>query len=939
MELQEAIDEIAQRSLVVSCLSDSRLPLIRNLLPLEYEVEVMPFAELVGRVLGAMGLPRPPLATASQIRAAIRFACEELPEGLAISASSRHAGTHDALEKTLTELRHFGIGTQELVEWETRSDLVSYGKIRSLSLISQTVDQSLSNLNRETLLARMRRCYDGDQPVGKSMKPVIVLAGDDQQPERCRWLEWLAGRGVHVELWIQRIQGRKDLFAHHATSLPVDSDQHDPHWYASLFADSSFSGSAPAIFIASTGEVLAECEWALRSCAQRLAEGVNPVRIGILARDAQRYNPLLLSAARRMNLPISIRIPVPLLTNGLCAYTIRVLGALAEPNLRRFAKAIQSGYSGLSEKLRHDCRDVIRKITYTGEEAWKALTAWAEEEPERVPLLEILHWRRKAVSEPLDLRRWHSLVLDWLRSPRLVESVQSEEATAPRDQRAVTAMIRPISELAALYDARDGQLMNLSSFSQLCDELWDKETATLPPNQHGIQITSDPECLGSMDTLVVLGMLEGVFPRRRSEDPILTDLERESISNLMPDKPPLATSFDRSRAERDVLARIAATPQHSLWMLYPQTQDDRDNVPAFYLNEIERVVQNRVTRLDYPRSKIAPNVEDCLCEQDRNFALALTSGPIPSKTPVLSTLTARQRVRPNPEGISPEHIVSAFECPFQAAFRYQLHLTPRVKRNPWSRLASIPTQVKLPMIADKQTARAILSSALEEKIRSLAVDLEPWEESLLQQGATRLVDGWIDREFLARETWAREPDSLQSDIPFESAGVTCEFKHGDETIVLKPKANILGTYMSGGHRVLMLSRTSSLMLTSSLQKSKASGHLLLLGLYLQSLYKPPSVGAIEVDAMKGERILYLLNRPDSIPRTNEPTMKTLDFGLQDRSEFFQETKKLRKLALDAVMNGSIETKPGEHCLGCDLGEICRNHLEFGEGIRLIQEDD
>lgn len=91
--------------------------------------------------------------------------------------------------------------------------------------------------------------------------------------------------------------------------------------------------------------------------------------------------------------------------------------------------------------------------------------------------------------------------------------------------------------------------------------------------------------------------------------------------------------------------------------------------------------------------------------------------------------------------------------------------------------------------------------------------------------------------------------------------------------------------------------------------------------------------------MKGERILYLLNRPDSIPRTNEPTMKTLDFGLQDRSEFFQETKKLRKLALDAVMNGSIETKPGEHCLGCDLGEICRNHLEFGEGIRLIQEDD
>ena len=51
------------------------------------------------------------------------------------------------------------------------------------------------------------------------------------------------------------------------------------------------------------------------------------------------------------------------------------------------------------------------------------------------------------------------------------------------------------------------------------------------------------------------GMLEGVFPRRRSEDPILTDLERAEISLYLETRP-LPDSHREARRERDQFYRL-----------------------------------------------------------------------------------------------------------------------------------------------------------------------------------------------------------------------------------------------------------------------------------------------------------------------------------------------------------------------------------------------
>ena len=88
-------------------------------------------------------------------------------------------------------------------------------------------------------------------------------------------------------------------------------------------------------------------------------------------------------------------------------------------------------------------------------------------------------------------------------------------------------------------------------------------------------------------------------PKRRIEDPILNDEDRIFLHHHFSDLPPLKDSFSVARSERDLFIRLCSVAEKKLVFSYPQTDETKDNVPAFYLTELEKILTEKLYKYDY----------------------------------------------------------------------------------------------------------------------------------------------------------------------------------------------------------------------------------------------------------------------------------------------------------------------------------------------------
>src|SRR5271163_4541936 len=103
------------------------------------------------------------------------------------------------------------------------------------------------------------------------------------------------------------------------------------------------------------------------------------------------------------------------------------------------------------------------------------------------------------------------------------------------------------------------------------------------------------------DVVIVPGLAERMFPRKLTEDPILSDAARERLS------PYLARNEQRVGAERLALRIAAGAARERAMFSYPRVDLDqgRPRVPSFYALEILRAAEGRLPGFDELASRSA----------------------------------------------------------------------------------------------------------------------------------------------------------------------------------------------------------------------------------------------------------------------------------------------------------------------------------------------
>lgn len=920
---------------VVTAFSDAALPIAKRFVEEDDAVEVRPFGEFVRAILEMCGEEALRVAGTPEQTAAVAHACLDLDDESPFSRTARFPGLHKALVNTLKELHQWGIDADAMDDLAGQTSPRLAAKLRSLAKVDRGADEVLASLGRQTHTSHLRASLDCMPERDGGFERLLVIAGNEECPLRVRWLQWLASQGTEVTIVFDRHVGDAPLFAgatraiEHMGVTPISPGTGNI-LTLNLFADEPVSGAPVGVEIVSSADPLAEAEWALRGCL----EEERPDLTAIYVRDLESYAPLIESAAKRLEVPIRMARRAPLLTNSFARLTLNALEFVASRDVRTLAPIVKSSYLGLKgidqTRVISRLRSAYREAAKDRENQWEDLYRWTQEEEgaEYPWLRELLDWRRKALGARFSLREWKPLLDELINHKDIPWSIRRENggAMTARDLRARNQMERLLTNHVNVDTVTRESSASLSEVVALCRRLWEDADVSVPSAEFGVLVTDSIDSLTDAERLHVMGMLEGVFPRRRSEEPILTDAERAEISALRPGEPRLLDSHDRAQTERDTFYRVCAAAKKKLVCSYPLTDDQRDNIPAFYLSEVSRAVKE-VTKIDLKRLELAPIAQACATDADRKLREA-TDGPREYPPELeLSTEASRAVLRPEEDHrFTPHELRDALQCPFQYAIRHRIKVPVRRRQNRWQSLRKLPQAAGLLGQPSMKAAESALIQALDAELDTLYADVSEWEMQLLKAGGQRLIRDWLRREFRARETWAKDPASVRTNVKFGDPGLRDTMPGNVPVDGQVAAVSKLQNY-SVAHLYGSSPRDA---------KNLTEVEKLYYGLFFLALHDPSREGALEIESMSGKRELLLLSRSGGVVAGHvQDGLSVIDLSTADdpsvsRRVFFEDVKRALKRAVERVKDARIDAMKGDHCDWCDYGELCRRSRAFGE---------
>lgn len=929
--LSPIVREFAKRREgTITAFSDSMLPLCQQLAGEDSLIEVKAFGEIVRQTLEMSGEHADLIAQQSQCLAAVAQVLAELGEDSPFWKTRAFSGLHESLWSSLKELGEWGIEAEECRRLAGLVGPRLSRKLKDLAHVSDRVEEILAMIGRQTHGFQIRACLGGELERDGSLDRLLVVAGGEDNPMRIEWIRWLAAGGTEVTVVLDRHATDGALFdgarqMRERLGVPATETGDANRLARNLFTSAEHGGAPIDVEIVSAADPLAEAEWALRGCLQSGDSGAS----ALFVRNLETYAPLIEAAAKRLDVPLRLARRAPLLTNAFARLTLTTLQFCASNDVRTVMPIIRSSYLMLEPEQREELRSQVREAHRKRASQWSTLQAWSEGQEERYPWLpRVLRWRQDALAADASLAEWTERlrtlidVLPWHEALSTAGAYSSD-----RDRRAQNQLQRVLASYATVNEALGAGMLSLAAFTQLCERLWTAADVSLPLNDEGVTVAANPETLGSVQNLYVLGMLEGVFPRRRREDPILTDEERNAISDLRPGSPRLRTSIDLARAERDEFYRVCAAPLRRIVFSYPLTDDERDNIPAYYLDKV-REAAGAVAERNHPRSELAPAPEACQTDADTALRQALDGEremPLPVE---LVTEEARLAITPaDSESLRPEELRDALTCSFMSVARHRLGRRPKRRGARWYGLRKLPQAASLPTQASIEDAETVLLNALESELDLLYSDVPEWEMQLLSSGGRRLIRDWVRREFASREHWTKDPGSTLMGVGFGMHGLRD---------MLPGNVRIAGVVPA----VSRMDNTSVLHLYGGAPRDAADltdSERLYLGVHLLAAHQPGGEGAIEIDGTGSKRTLFLLGRAGT-----RPVSAQIQEGLEvkDLSEaddpslskkiFFDRVKQALRRAVQRISEGHIEPTAGEQCDACDFGELCRRSKAFGE---------
>jgi hypothetical protein len=793
----------------------------------------------------------------------------------------------------------------------------------------------ISEINREFAADRIKRCLDQKLEYQSAIKRVVILAGSEEKPLYELWVAWLADQGVEVEVLVDYGPENSRLFPaskrlSERMGKKIASISKAERWHDALFTAKQ-TPDGPKITISRAPDPLAECEWALRACQAKISSGTMPSRLCIYARSSDSYGPLLKAAALRLGIPLDAKVNVPLLTTGFARSIVTMLKALFGNDVRALGKAARSSSFGVGAEGQAALWTLLSEACRDKETQWETVEAWCQEREDFAWLYEALVWRAEAVDLEAPLSVWAQRLVDFFATSSIVDLSNDSPAAHSRDVRAQTTLQSSVAAFASISDSLSARDLRCRNFLALAESIWEEALVEAPGDAFGVQFMTRTESLPNSELLCVLGMLEGVLPRRRSENAILFDSDLAEISELSRGRFDLPNSFDRAAKERDEFVRICAATSSEVIFSYPETSDDRDNVPAFYLKELERAGGPLVEHVQHSRLNTAPPQEECKSPADDKLRKAMDGPRVWPEDPSLTTGEALDLVRRDPaDGVRPNEVEAILTCPFRAMAIYRLNLKPPHRRRLMSLIAGIAQDANLPSAKTPEEARTRLKTQADETLDGLFPDLESWELKLLDSAADRLIEDWVQREFAARSLWPREGTALPVSIGEE--GLRADVPNKDLPILLT--GNAAGKHAMEPFDVVQLFVPS---LPERMEPADDPDNfplwLVPFGLWMMSMRGGQSqYPALEVDSLKGERFFLTIQTPEGTrlqARVQDGLYKK-EISLVSQPNFFRGVKNRLTEAADLLNSGETNVRPGEACRTCSYGELCRRSSIYGE---------
>jgi hypothetical protein len=918
---------------LITSLDDALLPVLKAEIDPDWEVEVAPFGALVRRALEAAGEEARPLATSDQYAAAIGQAASALDEGSDLRRAIRFQGVRSALVRTLTELGEWGYDLSSIAEAASGELGV---RAKELCQLQAGAWDLLQEIGRDTHVRQLRACQDAITDPETRPTRLLVFVGEEAPPAKLDWLRWSAAHGTEVWVVVERHATDGEIFGAAASIIEQLGAQPEEigtgnRLLNNLFSQDRHGGTGVSVSISSAADPLAECEWALRGCLE--LGGEHPTAIYVRSLDT--YAPLLKASSERLGIPLRIQSRVPLLENAFARLSLQILEACASNDVRLFVPVLRSSYLSLTGSERARLRGALLDARARKTRQWEELASWLGGAEQKLGwLLEVLRWRETVMASPGSLGEWRQRLRDLVGQFPWHEALEQPAGySAERDLRAFSAMHSSLETEAVLGRGRTSNL-SLGEFARRCRAIWEAADVSVPADE-GVPVVASALALGGARTVFVLGMLEGVFPRRRSEEPILSDRFREEISSLQPDRPALRTSKDVAAAERDEFYRVCAAATDSIRFTYPETGEDRDNIPAFYLDFV-KVAVGEVSEISHPRAQLAPLPPDCVSANDLALRHALDADRRDPPLSELTSVVAAKEIHPGSnETFRPSALRDALQCPFRYQMRDRLRIPTKTRLSHWSRLHSVPQTAQLVKAHDVEEARRHLEQALEAQIDLLVSEAPDWELKLLRSGGNRLIREWLDREFRAREIWPRG-DTI-ADVKLGDLGTRESLPGGRRLEGSVPAISTLKGKVKLLH--LFSGRASE-------NDELSDPERLYVGLYFGIGFESERETALEIEGSAGKRSLVVLSRAGigSLRSDIQNGLQIIDLGKSDdpatcKKVFKKEFKELLDRALASIERGEIRPDPGDHCSFCDYGELCRRSIQFNDDDSPFGEDE
>ncbi|MCS6831374.1 MAG: exodeoxyribonuclease V subunit gamma [bacterium] len=735
--------------------------------------------------------------------------------------------------------------------------------------------------------------------------------------------------------------------------------------------------TTPAVEIWEAPHLLAEVEMVAREIVRYHRNGMAWGEMAVLCRDIGSVLPALNSVFTQFGIPSQSFEAKTLGEHPLVRALVSLL-RLHESDYAReeVLRWLKSGYLPIDILSADRVRLLaVRRGVRAGANSWLHLAEQIEEEHSAAAsLLRTLVQSTQSLAQATTPRQW----LDTLQ--RSLSAMQFGMSVLNSEQQDVLAQAMETAQqvISLLIQDEEG---TPGEWARAVQQAWE---AT--PQKYETSLRNAVWLLEATRSrplrprvVFVMGVQEGRFPRRITEDALLRDDDRRWLNQHAGCHLPLTT--DHAALERLAFYQAATCASHKVVFTYSRTEGDHDVQPSFYLRSLHEIfsaggVIQRSLRLSDITAPLSHTLDDWDAERTLVDSLFdtnphtrrimdeaerqrtayilhrwLTEQParcrqwwrwrhlpdFPRLTAVLPHIGSR--------AYSASELEELQRCPFRHFVRWELKL--RGERSHYA--AAQGRWLHAVMNSRRRHPQQPLEELLQEVARQHPVDRPAGERHLLLQQLQEMVRSVLERE-----------EQIYSGFGLQTLWTEAAFgpAHEEEEEPPEDVAPPLRLTLPGGERMLICGRidrvdvcpqTGAAVLVDYKRdlpdgwwQSVQMGEDLQTVLYVAALRQVWKLNAAAValdDALEAKRYRVLFTDtapPELLQRLNKQPQE--DFSVVQRVHG-QRWKSIERTAaqkisqlLHHLQTGDIRPVPGDHCKLCEYGGICRTVRRAGAAV-------